>query len=107
MASLLRTFHGFSRASGLDFYEGKSSAYILGVTTKIKSDGMDILRMHEGSFPYRYLRVPFYSKKLNIHDCRPLVDKILGRIMFWSLKLFLYAGRVQLVRPKSSASLRN
>ena len=98
VAVMMHTFHGFSRASGLEVNEGKSSAFILGATTNSKKDVLDILSMPEGAFPFRYLGVPLHSKKLNIHDCRLLVDKILGRIKFWSSKLLSYAGRVQLVR---------
>ena len=54
--------------------------------------------MEEGDFPFRYLGVPLHSKKLNSRDCRPLVDKIIGRVKFWSSRLLSYAGRIQLVR---------
>ena len=56
--------------------------------------------MEAGFFPFRYLGVPLHSRKLNIHDYRPLLDKILGRIHWWSSKLLFYAGRIQLVRSR-------
>lgn len=79
---LMHNFKGFSRASGLEVNEGKSSTYISRVAVNIKSDVIDFLGMPKGSFRLRCLGVPLYTKQLNIHDCRLLVDKILGKIKF-------------------------
>nr|QIA97952.1 hypothetical protein AP_R.00g000480-v1.0.a3 [Amaranthus palmeri] len=96
--SMMRSFQIFSRASGLEANNSKSNVYISGVDDQCKMTILSYLQMEEGSFPFRYLGVPLHSKKLNSRDCRPLVDKIVGRIGYWSSKLLSYAGRIQLVR---------
>lgn len=95
---LMRTFNRFSKASGLEANISKSNVYVSGINMQIKEQITNYLRMEEGAFPFRYLGVPLHSKKLNSRDCRPLVDKIVGKISFWTSRLLSYAGRVQLVR---------
>ena len=76
----MHTFHKFSRASGLEAKNSKSNVYVSGIDNQKKERILKYLHMEEGSFPFRYLGVPLHSKKLNSRDCRPLVDKIVGRI---------------------------
>ena len=47
---LMRNFHSFSRASGLEVNEVKSSVYISRVASTIKCDVMEFFGMLEGSF---------------------------------------------------------
>lgn len=58
---------------------------------------LQITGFSAGSLPFKYLGVPPSSKKLNIHQCRTLVDKILGKIQHWTSKLLSYAGRHQMI----------
>jgi hypothetical protein len=48
--------------------------------------------------PFKYLGVPLSSRKLTVHQCRPLIDKIVAKIRHWTAKLLSYAGRLQLIR---------
>ena len=81
-----RFFKGFR----VEVNEGKSSVYISRVSRNTKLEVLEFLGVQEGDFPFRYLGVSFYSKKLNIHDCWPLLEKILGKIKFWSLRLLSF-----------------
>ncbi|CAI8600558.1 unnamed protein product [Vicia faba] len=51
-----------------------------------------------GVLPVKYLGVPLDSKKLNVLEYKPLIDKMLSRINHWSTRLLSYAGRFLLVK---------
>ena len=94
VSSMMSSFDRFSKASGLHANPSKSNIYLSGVDRYHKEQLVHLLHMKEGVFPFRYLGVPLHSKKLNSRDCRPLVDKIVGRVKFWSSRLLSYAGRI-------------
>ena len=98
VCNVMRSFECFSRASGLRANTRKSNIFMAGVDQHHKDQIKQSLQMDEGILPFRYLGVPLHSKKLNARECRPLVDKIVGRINCWSSRLLSYAGRLQLVR---------
>ena len=100
VSSMMSTFDRFSKASGLEANKSKSNVYLAGVDGQTKECIMSLLHMEEGDFPFRYLGVSLHSKKLNTKDCRPMVNKIIGRVKFWSSRLLSYAGRIQLVRAQ-------
>ncbi|CAI8606239.1 unnamed protein product [Vicia faba] len=52
----------------------------------------------QGSLPFKYFKVPLASRKITVHRCRPLIEKILKRIKHWTSRLLSYAGRMQLIR---------
>lgn len=54
-------------------------------------------KFSEGLPPFRYLGVPLTSKKISIHQCLILVDKLVSRIRHWSVRLLNFAGRIQLI----------
>ena len=95
---IMSSFDLFSKASGLHANPSKSNIFLSGVDHHLKDQLVQLLHMEEGVLPFRYLGVPLHSRKLNARDCRLLVDKIVGRINFWSSCLLSYAGRIQLVR---------
>ncbi|XP_019242197.1 PREDICTED: uncharacterized protein LOC109222281 [Nicotiana attenuata] len=64
--------------------EGEAGEYELGYT--------------EGTLPFKYLGVPLAPKKLSVHQCWPLVEKITAKISCWTSKLLSYAGRLQLIK---------
>ena len=70
MDTMMHTFQGFSRASGLELNESKNSAFIARVATGIKTNVLDILGMPEGSFPFRYLGVPINTCDFKLLDYR-------------------------------------
>ena len=98
VSNMMSIFDHFSKASRLEANTSKSNFYMSGVDRHNKKRLVHLLQIEEGVFPFRNLGVPLQSKKLNIRDCRPLVDKIIGRVKFWSSRLLSYAGRIQLVR---------
>ena len=51
----------------------------------------------KGELPFRYLGFPLASKRLGIHDYKPIVDKITDRILHWTSRKLSMAGRVQFV----------
>ncbi|XP_021845160.2 uncharacterized protein [Spinacia oleracea] len=95
---LLGAFLKFSIVSGLEANMNKSNIYFGGVSTSEKGYILDTAEIVEGSLPFRYLEVPLSSKKLNYHQCKPLVDKILARAKVWSAKFLSYAGRLILIK---------
>lgn len=46
-----------------------------------------------GKSPFKYLGVPLSSRKLNIHQYQPIIDKIVIKVVHWTTKLMSYAGR--------------
>lgn len=70
-------FNRFSAASGLQANTDKNSMYIAGVPQHIKELLLDLTGFTEGYIPFKYPGVPLFAKKLNIHQCLPLVEKLL------------------------------
>ena len=50
-----------------------------------------------GICPFRHLGFPLSAKRLGIHDCVPIVDRITARVKHWTSKMLTMAGRVLLV----------
>lgn len=61
---LFTTFSQFSKASGLEVNLDKSNIYIGGVTNVEREAIVASVHIAEGQFPFRYLGVPFTTKKL-------------------------------------------
>lgn len=76
----------------------KSCAYIAGVSEDVKKEILECLNMGEGQFPFRYLRIPLHSKKLNSLECNLLVDKIVSKFKHWSSRFLSYDGKIELIR---------
>ncbi|XP_019264619.1 PREDICTED: uncharacterized protein LOC109242218 [Nicotiana attenuata] len=77
------TFKRFSNASGLQH---------------IKEQLIEYTGYETGSIPFKYLGVPLSARKLNIHQCLPLIEKITERVRCWSSRMLSYSGRVQLIK---------
>ncbi|XP_019258259.1 PREDICTED: uncharacterized protein LOC109236523 [Nicotiana attenuata] len=92
------TFDRFSAASGLQENAEKSSMYIASVQQHIKELLLELTGYTKGSIPFKYLGVPLSTKKLNIHQCLPLVERITERVNCWSARMLSYSGRVQLIK---------
>lgn len=69
-----------------------------GVGAAVKTQIKELTNFQEGEMPFRYLGVPMTSRRLEIHQYMPLIEKITTRITHWSSKLLSYAGKVQLVK---------
>jgi hypothetical protein len=88
----------FSNSTGLVFNPSKCKVYYGGVNDNTKANIGITTSFADGSLPFRYLSVPLTGKKLSIHHCMPLIERIVERIHSWSAKLLSHAGRVQLIR---------
>jgi hypothetical protein len=69
----------FQKLSGLVPNPSKSSLFVAGVSSEIKSTLLGILGFTEGLLPVRYLGVPLIFTNLKVVDCRVLVDNIVAR----------------------------
>ncbi|XP_074278274.1 uncharacterized protein LOC141601867 [Silene latifolia] len=98
MMIILRTFSSFSKASGFNMSKGKSNVYFNGVADGIKADIKQVSGLVEGSLPFRYLGVPIKTTRLNAHDCKPLIDKVVNRIRGLGTRKLSYAGRLVLIK---------
>ncbi|XP_021732722.1 uncharacterized protein LOC110699537 [Chenopodium quinoa] len=95
---LFMAFQKFSMASGLCANLDKSDAYFGGISDQERCELQQVLGMANGNLLFRYLGVPLSSKKLTISDCRPLIERVTGRIDTWATKHLSYAGILQLVK---------
>nr|XP_016441126.1 PREDICTED: uncharacterized protein LOC107766791 [Nicotiana tabacum] len=98
VTKMQETFQRFFAASGLQANADKSSMYIAGVHQDIKASLLNLIGYTEGSIPFTYLGVPLSAKKLNIHQCLPLVEKIIEIVSCWSARMLSYSERVQLIK---------
>lgn len=70
----------------------KSTMFCSNIKMPIKMDFARILPFRERSLPVRYLRVPLVTRKLNVKDCKCMVDKLKRRIRDWKNRFLSYAG---------------
>lgn len=92
------SFQRFSIASGLLANTDKTSIYMARVYADERQTILPLPGFEEGTLPFRYLWVLMSSKKLPIHQCVPLIEKITVRINCWSTKLLSYSSRLQLIK---------
>lgn len=59
---------------------------------------MDCLGFTIVSLLVKYLGVLLITTKFKSGNCKPLVDKIIGRIKSWRSRFLSYAGRVMLIK---------
>ncbi|XP_058776403.1 uncharacterized protein LOC131650721 [Vicia villosa] len=96
--TMMQEFHKFSEATGLWASQAKCKVYCGGIKEADQQQILQITGFSAGSIPFKYLGVPLSSRRLTIHHCRTLVDRILAKIQHWTAKLLSYAGRYQLIR---------
>ncbi|XP_060195131.1 uncharacterized protein LOC132624355 [Lycium barbarum] len=95
---LFNCFKEFSEASGLKANLEKSSIYFGGVPMADQESILELTGFTRGELPIRYLGVPLSTKRISVNQCKPLLDKMLGRISTWTTKYLSYVGRVQLIK---------
>ncbi|XP_074299889.1 uncharacterized protein LOC141631068 [Silene latifolia] len=95
---LLRSFASFSRASGLEMNNAKSSIYFNEVHGSLKQQLIASSGCVEGQIPFRYLGVPIAAGRLGKKECKILVEKIIDRIRMFCARKVSYAGRLILVK---------
>lgn len=94
---MMKVFTDFSALSGLKINTMKSSMFFGNVKSDDKQFLLDSLDFSEGSLLVRYLGLPLISGKLNIDDCKVVIDRVQQKIDKWASKCLSYTGRVQLV----------
>ena len=91
--------------SGLHINWSKSAIYIAGLSEDSKAYVLDAIGVPKGQLPFRYLGFPLLAKRLSVHDCLPIVDKITASIMHWTSRNLSMARRVQFVSSVVHAML--
>lgn len=91
-------FNTFSYASGLQANLEKNIVYFGGVSQATQDRILQYLGYTLGELPFRYLGIPPSTKKLSLLQWQPLIEKLVGRSLAWTVRKLSYAGRVQLVQ---------
>lgn len=76
----------------------KSGVFFYGVQQTVQEQILQELHFVKADIPIRYLGVAWSTKRVLIVQCKPLIDKIIGRITSWTTKFLSYSGRAQLVK---------
>jgi hypothetical protein len=92
----LEEFKCISRADLMLF--SKSEAFFSGVQDNQNAQILELIGFKEGHLPVRYLGGSVLFGTLRYQDCKPLLDKIVGRIPSWTSKMLSFAGRLQLIQ---------
>ncbi|GKA32262.1 RNA-directed DNA polymerase, eukaryota, reverse transcriptase zinc-binding domain protein [Tanacetum coccineum] len=93
----------FSSVSGLVSNLSKSTMFCSNINEDLKNEILEIVPFVVGKLPVRYLGVPLVTRRLNVKDCRSLIDKVKGKVGDWKNKFLSYAGRMQLIASVLSA----
>ncbi|GJX59586.1 hypothetical protein Tco_0290976 [Tanacetum coccineum] len=75
----------------------KSEAFFSDLTPEIKNDILMAMPFKEGTLPIKYVGVPLVSKKINVNDCKILIEVIQNRINDWKNRNLSFAGRLLLI----------
>lgn len=95
--ALCKIFQKFS-ASGFIANKEKSCCYLGGMKDAEKIQISQHFGFKIDELPFKYLNIPFSTRKLTILQWNPVIDKIIARVSSWTAKKLSYAGRVQLVQ---------
>lgn len=83
---VLQILHDFELRSGSAVSLQKSSFFASGLSEEEISAIKASTGMPCGILPMRYLGVPLCTKKLNLVNCEPLIQRIKARFSSWSAK---------------------
>ncbi|XP_058776257.1 uncharacterized protein LOC131650545 [Vicia villosa] len=89
---MMQELHNFSDATGLKANRANYKVYCGGMHTSEIHKILQITGCSAGTLPFKYLGVPLSSRKLNIHQCHPLVDRILEKTL--DLETFELCGQI-------------
>ena len=84
--------------TGMKINYDKSDLLAIGIEEGRVNDLAKIFCCKKGDFPLRYLGVLLHYSKLRREDLRPVIDKIIKRIVGWKGRLLSYAGRLTLLK---------
>ncbi|KAH0705803.1 hypothetical protein KY289_010879 [Solanum tuberosum] len=91
-------FLQFSKASGILSNQEKSSIYFGGVCPEDKAKFLEKLGFSHGELPFKYPGISLSTKRTTISQYKPLIDKIMEKVIPWTTKFLSYAGRLQLIK---------
>ncbi|KAL2905125.1 LINE-1 retrotransposable element ORF2 protein [Bienertia sinuspersici] len=94
---ILKSFHHFSKVSGLIANNSKTEVYSCGMKEEEINNIIEESGFKKGSLPFKYLGVPICSKRINVSQCEKLIEQMTARIRIWSSKHLSFAGRSQLI----------
>ena len=98
LQGVLEVMEQFTSVSGLYINASKSSIFASGQdVTPLLTEAADI-GIKVGTLPVPYLGMPLNTKAMTRQDYESLLDKVRGRMLFWSNKCLSYAGRLQLIK---------
>lgn len=95
---MIKALKSFPQASGIHVNTDKTYVYFGNVKKNIQHRVLQVTGFTKGTFPFSYLSVTIYARRLTIADCNILVDRIVKRIMCWSSRHLSYAARSVLVQ---------
>ena len=90
-------FETFSKWSGLHPNLGKSTIFFRSLKEGEKQDILQVMSFCVGKLPMKYLGVPLLARRLNVNDCKGLVDKVKRKVQDWKNRALSNAGRLQLI----------
>lgn len=95
---IMERFAQFSASTGLKANKAKCKVFLGGVTSLEQASILHATGFVQGVLPFKYLGVPLANRRLSVHLCSPLIDKIVARIQHWKSKLLSYADIQQLIK---------
>lgn len=93
----MQELKSFSESTALKANPAKCKVYCGGMNTSEIQKLLHITGFSVGSLSFKYIGVPLSRRRLNIHKCRPLIDKNLEKIKHWTSRLLSHVGRYQLI----------
>lgn len=94
---IMEEFHSFSKATSMKVNPTKCKVYFGRVLDKVHQNIRETTNFSNGTLPFKYLGVPLSSRKLIMHQYRPLMDKIIARMKHWTAKLLSHTSMKQLI----------
>ncbi|CAA7055588.1 unnamed protein product [Microthlaspi erraticum] len=98
LQGILDILKEFEKVSGLALSLRKTSLFIDGDNRQYSLDLATKFGLTNGALPVRYLGLPLLPRKLTLHDCQPLLDRVKSRISSWITKPLSFGGRLQLIK---------
>lgn len=94
---ILGIFKEFAEFSGWNISLKKSSLFLAGVSEASKEAILYQFPFDTGTLPVRYLGLPLLTKRMTVQYYTPLIEKIRGKISWWTARYLSFAERLQLI----------
>ncbi|GAA0153034.1 hypothetical protein LIER_37614 [Lithospermum erythrorhizon] len=79
----------------------KSSCFFAGISKELEDALSGVIVIPKHSLPIEYLGITLSTKHVSVRDCRPLINKIRGKIDGWRSKHVSFATRLVLINSTS------